>query len=76
MKNKSYKVGKPISISAVRRANDVLVSRNDDFDRLSGVSNHGRVAFKTIYSGRQYEINLSSAEIKEVYAKSVENARL
>lgn len=60
-----------VSISAVRRANDSL--RHTSSDRfLSENQSAGRVTVQATYYGRNYEIDLSPSEIKEVYAKSLQ----
>jgi len=61
-----------ISVSAIRRANENLVNRSEISKRFNVVSsNVGDVSFKTVYMGRNYEINISQNEIKDAFAKSL-----
>jgi hypothetical protein len=60
-----------VSIAAVRRANESLVKQSRSLRFSSENQLAGSVVIKTIYSGRQYEINLSPSDIKNAYEQSI-----
>jgi hypothetical protein len=60
-----------ISISAVRRANDDLVRNSQTGKFLSENQSVGHIAIRVIYSGHNYEVEMTPEEIKEAYAQSV-----
>lgn len=60
-----------ISVGAIRRANESLVRQSASVRFSSENQLAGRVVVKTVYSGRQYEINLSANDIKRAYEQSI-----
>ena len=65
-----------ISLSTVRRANDSLVASNSPASRLEARTLTGGVVVKTIYSGRQYQVDLTPTIINDAFGKSVENSKV
>ncbi|MFK7000232.1 hypothetical protein V3Q90_05810 [Flavobacterium oreochromis] len=66
------KTNKGISLNAVRNANNKLVARSGSPVRfISDNSKNGAVSFSAVYYGKIYDLNISKANIKEAYAKSL-----
>ena len=61
-----------ISISAVRTANGKLVSKGGKSAHLvTDNSKNGAVAFRAVYMGKSYDLNISKDKIKTTYARSL-----